>query len=40
MVGAVNKLLDAKGIAPIELNSMSRLAVKYQAMKRQEGAKE
>ena len=32
-IGAVNKMLEDKGIAPIELNSMSRLAVKYQKLK-------
>lgn len=32
-IEAVNKMLEAKGMAPIELNSMSRLAMKYQRMK-------
>ena len=32
-IEAVNKMLEAKGMAPIELNSMSRLSMKYQRMK-------
>lgn len=31
-IAAVNKMLESKGIAPIELNSMSRLALKYQSL--------
>ncbi len=33
MITAVNAMLDEKGLAPIELNSMSRLALKLQAAK-------
>ena len=33
VVGAINKLMETKGLAPIELNSMSRLAIKYNMLK-------
>ena len=37
VIKAVNKMLEDKGIAPIELNSMSRLAIKYQNIVKKEG---
>ena len=36
VIKAVNKMLEEKGIAPIELNSMSRLAMKYQNIVKKE----
>ena len=33
-IAAMNKMLEAKGIAPLQLNAMSRIALKYQRMKR------
>ena len=36
VVAAMNKMLEAKGIAPVELNSMSRIALKYQNIARKE----
>ena len=36
VIKAVNKMLEDKGIAPIELNSMSRLAMKYQNIVKKE----
>ncbi len=36
MISAMNKMLEAKGIAPIELNSISRLALKFQSLKSKE----
>lgn len=36
MVGALNIMLEQRGIGPIELNSMSRLAIKYQNLKNKE----
>ena len=36
VIKAVNKMLEEKGIAPIELNSLSRLAMKYQNIVKKE----
>ena len=36
MISAMNKMLESKGIAPIELNSISRLALKFQSLKSKE----
>ena len=30
VIKAVNQMLESKGIAPLNLNTMSRLAIKYQ----------
>lgn len=38
-ISAVNQMLEKKGIAPIELNSMSRLALKRQLAEKKENVK-